>query len=89
VRTDAKPSETGRGVHIVMVDGRVVLAAGRLTTVDEAAFRAELAEVMQTVDKDYEQIVARHKAAIPYLLEANRNLRSASLGVTRLIGDSV
>jgi cytosine/adenosine deaminase-related metal-dependent hydrolase len=79
-------SETGRGVHTVMVDGRVVLDAGRLTTVDEVAFRAELAEVMQTVERDYEQLAGRQKAAIPYLLEANRNLKNASLDVDRLIG---
>ena len=68
-------SETGRGVHTVMVDGQVVLSEGRLTNVDEAAFRQELAEVMEGVDRDYEQLAARHKPAIPYLLEANKNLK--------------
>jgi cytosine/adenosine deaminase-related metal-dependent hydrolase len=81
-------SETGRAVHTVLVDGNVVLAGGRLTTVDEGAFRNELAEVMKVVDRDYEQLVARQQSAIPYLLEANRNLQQAKLGAHRLIGDA-
>ena len=79
-------SETGRGVQTVLVNGRVVLKDGRLTTVDESAFREELFEVMKAVDCDYEQLAARQKAAIPYLLEAGRNLKNENLGVSRLIG---
>jgi cytosine/adenosine deaminase-related metal-dependent hydrolase len=79
-------SETGRGVHTVMVDGRVVLHEGRFTTVDEQAFRQELREVMQSVDRDYAELVVRQKPAIPYLLEANRNLAMAELKPNRLIG---
>jgi 5-methylthioadenosine/S-adenosylhomocysteine deaminase len=79
-------SETGRGVHTVVVDGRVVLHEGRFTTVDEQAFRQELREVMQSVDRDYAELVVRQKPAIPYLLEANRNLAMAELKPNRLIG---
>jgi cytosine/adenosine deaminase-related metal-dependent hydrolase len=79
-------SETGRAVHTVLVDGNVVLANGRLTTVDESAFRSELAEVMEVVDRDYEALASRQQSAVPYLLEANRNLQQAKLGVHRLIG---
>jgi cytosine/adenosine deaminase-related metal-dependent hydrolase len=81
-------SETGRAVHTVLVDGNVVFADGRLTTVDETAFRSELAEVMEVVDRDYDQLVTRQQSAVPYLLEANRNLQQAQLGVHRLIGDA-
>jgi cytosine/adenosine deaminase-related metal-dependent hydrolase len=80
-------SETGRGVHTVLVGGRVVLSAGRLTTVDEAAFRDELKEVMAIVDRDYEQLAAKQKPAVPYLLQANSNLKKAELSPNRLIGD--
>ena len=79
-------SETGRGVRTVLVDGRVVLKDGCLTTVDESAFREELVEVMKAVDRDYEQLAARQKAAIPYLLEAGRNLKNGNPGISRLIG---
>ena len=42
-------SETGRGVHTVLVDGQTVLMNGRLTLVDESSFRQELADVMEGV----------------------------------------
>jgi len=74
-------SETGRGVRSVIVDGRLVLRDGRLTTVDEAAFRAELAEVMQQVEQDYAQLVSRQAPAIPTLLEANRRLAATDPGL--------
>ena len=83
-------SETGRAVRTVMVDGEIVLLDGRLTKVDEHVFRSELAEVMEAVERDYKQIAAKQKPAISYLLEANRNLKKANLGVRRLVceGDS-
>jgi cytosine/adenosine deaminase-related metal-dependent hydrolase len=80
-------SETGRGVHTVMVDGKVVLEDGRMTRIDENAFRHELAEVMQAVDRDYAQLVARQGPAVPVLLQANRNLKKAKLGLHRLVSE--
>jgi cytosine/adenosine deaminase-related metal-dependent hydrolase len=80
-------SETGRGVHTVMVDGQVVLEGGRLTRVDEHAFRHELEEVMTEVDRDYAQLVAKQEPAIAFLLEANRNLTKAKLGPYRLVSE--
>ena len=61
-------SETGRGVHTVLVDGQTVLMDGRLTLVDESRFREELADVMEGVERDYRQLAARQRPAIPYLL---------------------
>ncbi len=78
-------SETGRGVHTVMVDGQVVLVDGRLTKIDESTFRRELGEIMEAVDRDYEQLAAKQKPAIPYLLQANKNLKQAKLGLSRLV----
>ena len=52
---------------------------------DENKFREELLEIMKAVDRDYEQLVARQKPAIPYLLEANRKLKNTNLGVTRRV----
>jgi len=79
--------ETGRAVHTVLVDGKVVLAKGQLTTVNEADFHAEVADVMRTVDRDYAALVERQAPAIPYLLEGNKALQAAPLGVHRLIGE--
>ncbi|WP_270936493.1 amidohydrolase family protein [Falsiroseomonas oryzae] len=78
--------ETGRGVQTVIVDGRVVLRGGRLTTVNEAAFRAELAEVMEELERDHAALSARAAPAIPVLLEANEKLSRVDLGMWRLVG---
>ena len=81
-------SETGRGVHTVLVDGQTVLMDGRLTMVDESRFREELADLMEIVERDYRQLTARQAPAVPYLIEANKNLKRAKLGVSRLVGES-
>ena len=43
---------------------------------------------MQVVDRDYEQLAARQRSAVPLLLEANRNLMKAKLGLRRLVSES-
>jgi cytosine/adenosine deaminase-related metal-dependent hydrolase len=78
-------SETGRAVHTVLVDGRVVLRGGRMATVDEAAFRAELAEVAEEVERDHAALLPRIAPAIPPLLAANQALSRLDLGMERLI----
>jgi 5-methylthioadenosine/S-adenosylhomocysteine deaminase len=73
-------SETGRGVETVIVDGRIVMRDRRLLTIDEAAFAAELREVMQGFRRDFAQVAARNAPIIPYLLEANRRVAAEPLG---------
>jgi len=79
--------ETGRAVHTVLVDGNVVVEKGELTTVNQADFLEEIADVMQTVDHDYAALAARQALAVPYLLEGNRAVQAAPLGLRRFIGD--
>ena len=78
--------ETGRAVHTVLVDGNAVVEKGKLTTINEADFLEEIAEVMRTVDRDYAALAERQALAVPYLLEGNRAVQAAPLGVHRLIG---
>src|SRR4029077_12214582 len=78
--------ETGRAVHTVLVDGKVVVEKGQLTTINEADFHGEIADVMRTVDRDYAALVERQEPAIPYLLQGNRALQGAPLGLRRFIG---
>ncbi|MET0866591.1 MAG: amidohydrolase family protein [Pseudorhodoplanes sp.] len=78
-------SETGRGVHTVMVDGQIVLADGQPTGIDMARFREELSELMKQVDVDFEALEMRQTAAIPVLLEANRKLVGTDLGINRFV----
>jgi 5-methylthioadenosine/S-adenosylhomocysteine deaminase len=79
-------SETGRAVRTVVVDGRVVVRDGHLTTVDEVAFRAELAEVMEEVRRDHAALITRVAPATAPLLEANERLSRVDLGMNRLVG---
>jgi 5-methylthioadenosine/S-adenosylhomocysteine deaminase len=79
-------SETGRGVHTVIIDGQIVLQDGRHTLIDEAAFREELAEIMIEVERDYLALVERHRPAIPYLASADEAVRAMPLGLNRLVG---
>jgi 5-methylthioadenosine/S-adenosylhomocysteine deaminase len=79
--------ETGRGVHTVLVDGEIVVENGQLTTINEAEFHQEIADVMRTVDRDYAALVERQEPAVPYLLQGNRALQAAPLGLRRFIGD--
>ncbi len=78
-------AEAGRGVHSVVVGGDLVLDAGRLTTVDEAALRAEAAAVMPGFAADYAAQAARSQAAVPWLLEANRRVAAHDVGLERFI----
>ena len=57
----------------------------RLLAVDESVFREELLEIMKSVERDYEQLAAQQKPALRNLLEANRNLKNADLGINRLV----
>jgi 5-methylthioadenosine/S-adenosylhomocysteine deaminase len=44
--------ESGGGVQTVLVDGRVIVEDGRLTTVDTAALLAEADEIAQRIAVD-------------------------------------
>ncbi len=79
-------SETGRGVQTTIVDGRIVMLDRVLQTIDEAAFRAELAAVMVGFRRDFAQVAAANGVAIPYLVEANRRLNAQPGRGSRFIG---
>ena len=76
-------SETGSGIDTVLVGGRVVVRDRRLTTVDEAAFRAELADIMPAFRRDFEGLRRTSDAAAPALREALRRLDEVDVGLER------
>jgi cytosine/adenosine deaminase-related metal-dependent hydrolase len=78
-------SETGRGVETTIVDGKVVMRDRRVTTIDEAALRAELASVMPTYRRDFARVAEANGPVIPYLLAANARLKSHDLGNDRFV----
>ena len=77
--------ESGRGVHTVIVDGRVIVDAGACTTLDEAALRAELAQVMPAFRRDFEANRQRVRPLEPYLLAGLDQVRHADIGVRPVI----
>jgi len=78
-------AESGRGVHSVMVAGRLVLDAGRITMVDEAELRREADALMPQFRRDYRAQAVRAEAATPWLLEANRRVTADALGLDRYL----
>jgi cytosine/adenosine deaminase-related metal-dependent hydrolase len=78
-------SESGRGVETSIVDGRVVMRNRRMTTVDEAEIRTELAGVMPGFRTDFATVAAANARAAPYLLRANGNIATFDVGVERFL----
>ena len=80
-------SECGRGVKTTIVDGRIVMRDGRIETVDEAALRAELVDLMPAFRRNFDAVKAANRPAVPYLLEANRRLNAHAVGLDRFVRD--
>ena len=79
--------ESGRGVRHVLVDGRVVLRDGVVTTVDESALRAEIAELLVGFRQDFDANAARMAPAVPHLLDALERIRTVDVGPSRLLDE--
>jgi cytosine/adenosine deaminase-related metal-dependent hydrolase len=78
-------SESGRGVHTVIVDGRVVVRDRRVTTVDEDALRREVTDLMRHFVADYDAVVESRKRALPYMLDAHRAMWKPDVGMNRFV----
>jgi cytosine/adenosine deaminase-related metal-dependent hydrolase len=79
-------TESGRGVDTVIVDGRVVVKDRSVTTIDEDALRREVADLMRHFLSDYDAIVESRKRALPFMLDAHRQVWQADVGMNRFIG---
>ena len=77
--------ETGRGIDSVMIDGRMVLQAGKITTIDEDALRREVEDLMRHFVKDYDAVVKSRARALPFMLDAHRKMWEPDVGVNRFI----
>lgn len=77
-------TEGGRGVRTVVIDGRVVIDEGRLTSMDEDALLEQIAVVVPEFREDYAQIERRVEKLKPYLDEAHRRIWAEDVGGNRL-----
>ena len=82
-------TEGGRGVHTVIVDGRVVIRDRRLVTMDQTALFAQIMEVVPQFQKDFAEISTRIARLKPYLDEAHRRIWAEDVGGDRLFVDPV
>ena len=79
-------AESGAGVETVIIDGRVVMKERRLTTIDEAALRREIADVMTSFRPEARQVIERNEKLSEYILEADRRVWEQDVGAHRYIG---
>lgn len=80
-------TESGRSVEHVMVDGRFVVRGRRITSIDEAALRDEVAELMVQLRQDLQVVLDRNQSMLPYLMQAHRRAWDSDIGLNRYVGD--
>ena len=79
-------SESGAGVHTVVVDGQVVMEDRKLICIDEDDLRTSVEIVMRTLGADQAEVRARIESIYPYLLDAWRRAWQEEVGVHRYVG---
>ncbi|NEI72214.1 amidohydrolase family protein [Rhizobium lusitanum] len=80
-------AENGSSIETVMVAGQVVVENGRLTTVDETAVFAELAELVPAWLEEHAELERRNSVFAPAMAEIHRRAALAELPLHRYQGD--
>jgi 5-methylthioadenosine/S-adenosylhomocysteine deaminase len=79
--------ESGGAVRLTMVAGRVVYEQGRVTTVDEAALRAEAREMAERYLANKGAVEAAAAEWLPYYRAMYLRAASRDVGMQRWAGD--
>jgi len=75
--------EDGRSVRTTIVAGRIVFEQGRITTVDEAALRAEMRELMLGFAEQQQKAQVAATRLEPYYREMLRRAEAVDVGMNR------
>ncbi len=78
-------TETGRAIDTVIIDGRIVIKDRIVKTIDEAALRAEVTDLMKHFVPEYEAMVKARAVALPYLMEAHKRVWATPLKMQRFL----
>jgi 5-methylthioadenosine/S-adenosylhomocysteine deaminase len=81
-------SENGASIETVMVAGRIVMQAGRLTTVDEEAIFAEISELVPAHLAEHAELERRNSLFEPVMAEIHRRATLIDIGLDRYQGDA-
>lgn len=81
-------SENGSSIETVMVAGRIVVQHGRLTTVDEQAIAAEIAELVPAYLAEHAELELRNMIFEPIMAEVHRRASVESVAFDRYQGRS-
>lgn len=79
-------ADSGRALRTVVVDGEIVVDAGRSTRVDEAALREEIASLMPPVRAEIHRLRQGYERVRPYLDEVQRRAWAEPVSVHRHVG---
>ncbi|UVC09882.1 amidohydrolase [Rhizobium sp. TH2] len=82
-------SENGSSIELVMVDGRIVMKDGRLTTVDEVAIFAEIRELVPAHLVEHAELEKRNAIFEPVMAEIHRRASLQDIGLNRYQGDMI
>ncbi len=78
-------TETGRSIDTVIIDGRVVLRNRVATRIDEAALRAEVAEIMPRFVAEYDTIRQQRAVALPHLRQIHDKVWATDVRLNRFV----